>query len=340
MLRAFGVGGGVAGLVSSLATIYLCQEAFTWWAVPTSLLGVAGWVVLLVYFTSDPWVRPMRGPYTLSPRSKRSLFLFLLALHLLGAYPLAWAFFEEPITILVGWNVLIGVIAALIIPRGGISIQRGMGYLIAMVAVLPFAGVVWLGYGISVGLGKPMDPSMFSQAMATDYHFPLMGFRGECYLRAIGALIGSYLAGALALRMAEKGFRSGRRWLVMLALFGECAALGLLFHFLIYRIDVDACHIVEDAGKNRTLADVQSNDPGWVVLVVSGRIPITDVDEVTLRDSQGWAYPMAGEYGDWVLFALPPDAAKTGELTLRVRGLPNVLLPDGREMRRGDELPP
>jgi len=277
----------------------------------------------------------------LSLPSKRRLFFLLLALYVLGAYPLTRAFFDTPITVIVGWNLFAGLMSALFLD-GVISIRRGMGYLVALVAVGQFAVVVGLGYAISVGLGMPIDQSYFWKAVQRGYIFSAvgsgLGFSGECFLRAVGAHIGSYLAGSVALRIAEKGFRSGRWWRVVFGLVGVCLAVGLLFHFLNLRMQVEACHIVEDAGNNRTLADAHGEHPGWVIVVVQGKIPMIDKDEVWLSDSYHKEYPMTESTSKWVSFAIPADVAKTGKLTLCVRGLPSVRLPDRRETRRGDEI--
>jgi len=280
----------------------------------------------------------------LSLPSKRRLFYFLLALHVLGAYPLARAFFHTPITVIVAWNLFAGLMSALFLD-GAISIRRGMGYLVALVAVAPFAAVVGLGYAISLGLARPIDPSYYWKAVQRGYMFSSLGtglgFSAECFLRAVGAHLGSYLAGSLALTMAEKGFRSGRWWRVvfsLVGLVGVSLTVGLLFHFLNLRMHVEACHIVEDAGKNRTLADAHGDNPGWVIVVVQGKIPMIDKDEVWLSDSYRNEYPLTAESSKWVSFAIPAEVAKTEKLTLHVRGFPGVRLPDRRETRRGDEI--
>jgi hypothetical protein len=187
----------------------------------------------------------------LSPRLKRYLFFSLLALHVAGAYPLAKAFFEEPIAVLVAWNLFAGLTVALFAPLGTLKPERGTGCVVALVSIVPFTLFVLLGYAMALGLGTPLDPSTLkgshffdedpSQAGAHpwasffvavgDVFFDRDPFQAGLF-RAAGALLGSYLVGAVAFSLVEKGVRRRRWWQVLPALVGMVLAIGLLFHYL------------------------------------------------------------------------------------------------------------
>src|SRR4051812_47841648 len=108
-----------------------------------------------------------------------------------GHTPLAWAFYEQPVTVLVGWNLFAGLVVALLPPLRASTPQRGMGYAVGLAAVVPFALTVLFGYLLAPVFGASIDTSSLETVKAA-FSFP--DFYGQFVWRAIGALIGSYLA--------------------------------------------------------------------------------------------------------------------------------------------------
>ncbi|MFN0017172.1 MAG: hypothetical protein ACKVP0_02870 [Pirellulaceae bacterium] len=143
----------------------------------------------------------------LSPRWSKRLFYLLLALHVALAYPLALAFFAEPNIVLINWNLLAGFMLAWFIPLKAVSFERGMGYLVAFLVIVPFTLVVLLGHGMSLGYlwlqhGMPIDKKSFEPIFIAWEAVGLLGYFGAC-----GAMIGSYLVTAIALHFIQKASR-------------------------------------------------------------------------------------------------------------------------------------
>jgi hypothetical protein len=270
---------------------------------------------------------------------KGPLFVVLLVLLAAGSYPLAWAFFEQPITVAVGWHLAAGLVMALYFPawssaspiRAG---RRGSGSVVAIAAAGSLALEVVLGYYVGTGLGAAIDTSTLRKDP----------FWEEGWYRAVTVLLAAYLAGSLAFYQIGKGFKTGGGLRVAVATIALSLVVGLLFHFLIYRIRVEKCYIAENAGKSRYFQDLENKrkESDWQLVALDGNFSVVENTVPELYGADGERFAMLAQAfpqsGVWLIFEVPPQVVAAGGLSFHLRGFPSVALPQRLEKRAADRF--
>jgi len=263
-------------------------------------------------------------------QQRRRLYWAVIAVAVAAAYPLLLGFLAEPITVWLGWTLFMGLVLALFTPLQGLSPRQGDGYAFALVAIIPFVLEISLGYGIARVIGTEVDLSIFK------HDLPERGF-----LRIIGALAGTYVAGSIVVNQLSKP-RTMAPWKGASLLCCLALVMGLLFLGLNEQIPFKGSFVINDPGSDKVLAEIQNAHPGDKVVVVGVKMPMHATEVTGLSSRTGGTFPLLESIyhhsADWLVFAVPPEVVEQGGLSIHLATYPRLNLPAPIEPRTGDQL--
>lgn len=257
----------------------------------------------------------------------------------LGAMPLTWCWYANPLATWVGWNVLIGMILGMIIPFSMMAHlfntnPRGIGAAAVLLPLIGFLLVLGIGYPLSLLLRIEIDTSDFEWGPVTS----ALWWRGA--LAFFGGALGATVAMA---PLHERYWPQAPGWQGVaspaspvgntIRVVVSVVALAALVGLLSYRFG-EECYLVDDYSKQPNMVlivfeDANAHETSKTAKLIVPGPENTVINAKLISDER--VKPRVG-------FLVPRTAIDAGGLKYKVSGSPAWTVPDQLVTRKMRDL--